>query len=65
MSAGGTRKVKRRKKLADGTYGAEEDYHSDDSVKMLKAEKKHKKKAHERQKRAHGSGSEYRWVSKF
>ncbi len=27
-SAGGTRHVKRRKKLADGTYGDEESYHS-------------------------------------
>ena len=29
VSAGGTRHVKRRRKRADGTYSAEESYHSD------------------------------------
>ena len=61
VSVGGTRKVRRRKKNADGTYGAAEDYHSDDSLIMKKASKQHEKRK-KKGKKVHGSDSEYRWV---
>lgn len=48
----------RRKKLADGTYGAEEEYHSDSSIKMNKAAKKLRE-----QKKVRGRpNSEYRYI---
>jgi len=56
VSEGGTRKVRRRKKNKDGTYGTDEEYHSADSERMAKAAKKKKKK------KVHGSDSEYRSV---
>ena len=56
MSAGGTRRVRRRRRKADGTYGTDEEYHSDESIAMRRAIKKKKKK------QRHGSDSEYRFV---
>ena len=56
VSAGGTRRVRRRRRLADGTYGTDEEYHSDESIRMKRAAKKHKKN----KKKKGGSDSEYR-----
>ena len=67
VSAGGTRTVRRRRKKADGTYGTDVEYHSDDSAIMMKAAKKHKDREKAKKKakgrRVHGSDSEYRYVS--
>ena len=66
VSAGGTRTVRRRRKKADGTYGTDEEYHSDDSANMMKAAKKHKDREKAKKKakgrRVHGSDSEYKYV---
>ncbi|XP_067929601.1 uncharacterized protein [Watersipora subatra] len=64
VSAGGTRKVLRRKKNADGTRGEVEDYHSDDSIIMKKASKQLEKREKAKEKRrVHGSDSEFSYRS--
>ena len=48
--------MRRRRRNADGTYGTDEEYHSDESIAMRRAAKKKKKK------KRHGSDSEYRFA---
>lgn len=66
VSAGGTRHVKRRKKLADGTYGDEESYHSsqdEDGKARRKARRKERAKKIKAGKRNPDSDSEYSYKS--
>ena len=66
MSEGGTRHVKRRRKRADGTYSAEESYHSSqdrEGEKRRKKRRKEREKALAKGKRNPGSDSDFSYRS--
>ena len=67
-SAGGTRHVTRRKKNADGTYGAEESYHSSEDEEGQARRKKRRNKRVEdmkKGKRNADSDSDYSYRSVY
>jgi len=66
VSEGGTRHVKRRRKRADGTYSAEQSYHSSqdrDGEKRRKKRRKEREKAMAKGKRNAGSDSDFSYRS--